>query len=216
MTTNRRWHSGMFGTEDWWSVWIGLAIFAASLASLARRRSRRLDGAAAAVGVDESHRASSPGASCSRRPAPATRAGIRSRRWRRRTSCSRRCSRRARGSCASTCAASSPASRCCSSSPGPPGSSATSCTSRWSTRPSTAAIVIREAALTWGLQLGEGAPYLARADRGACDRQLRASALPRRAWPKPRGPSGTSRPRLFFSASTWARRRSKRAASPSI
>jgi uncharacterized membrane protein YadS len=35
MTTNRRWHSGMFGTEDWWSVWIGLAIFAASLASLA-------------------------------------------------------------------------------------------------------------------------------------------------------------------------------------
>ena len=35
MTTNRRWHSGMFGTEDWWSVWIGLAIYAASLASLA-------------------------------------------------------------------------------------------------------------------------------------------------------------------------------------
>jgi uncharacterized membrane protein YadS len=34
MTTNRRWHSGMFSTEDWWSVWIGLAIFAASLASL--------------------------------------------------------------------------------------------------------------------------------------------------------------------------------------
>jgi uncharacterized membrane protein YadS len=35
MTTNRRWHSGMLGTEDWWSVWIGLAIFGASLASLA-------------------------------------------------------------------------------------------------------------------------------------------------------------------------------------
>ena len=96
MTTNRRWHSGMFGTEDWWSVWIGLAIFAASLVSLARCRSRRLDGAAAPVGVDESHRASSPGASCSRRPAPRMRLGIRSRPGRRLTSCSRRCLRRAR------------------------------------------------------------------------------------------------------------------------
>jgi len=35
MTANRRWHSGMFSTEDWWSVWLGLAIFAASLVSLA-------------------------------------------------------------------------------------------------------------------------------------------------------------------------------------
>jgi len=35
MTTNRRWHSGMFSTEDWWSVWIGLAIFVASLVALA-------------------------------------------------------------------------------------------------------------------------------------------------------------------------------------
>ena len=35
MSTNRRWWSGMLGTEDWWAVWIGLAIFAASLASLA-------------------------------------------------------------------------------------------------------------------------------------------------------------------------------------
>jgi uncharacterized membrane protein YadS len=34
MSTNRRWWSGMLGTEDWWAVWIGLAIFAASLASL--------------------------------------------------------------------------------------------------------------------------------------------------------------------------------------
>ncbi len=34
MTTNRRWSSGMLGTEDWWAVWIGLAIFAASLLSL--------------------------------------------------------------------------------------------------------------------------------------------------------------------------------------
>jgi uncharacterized membrane protein YadS len=33
-STNRRWHSGMFATEDWWSVWIGLAIFAASLLAL--------------------------------------------------------------------------------------------------------------------------------------------------------------------------------------
>jgi uncharacterized membrane protein YadS len=33
-STNRRWHSGMLGTEDWWSVWIGLAIFAVSLAAL--------------------------------------------------------------------------------------------------------------------------------------------------------------------------------------
>jgi uncharacterized membrane protein YadS len=33
--TNRRWSSGMLRTEDWWAVWIGLAIFAASLASLA-------------------------------------------------------------------------------------------------------------------------------------------------------------------------------------
>jgi len=35
MSTNRRWTSGMFATEDWWSLWIGLAIFAASLLSLA-------------------------------------------------------------------------------------------------------------------------------------------------------------------------------------
>jgi uncharacterized membrane protein YadS len=35
MTTNRRWHSGMLSTEDWWSVWIGLGIFVASLVSLA-------------------------------------------------------------------------------------------------------------------------------------------------------------------------------------
>ncbi len=34
MTTNRRWHSGMFSTEDWWAVWIGLAIFDVSLMSL--------------------------------------------------------------------------------------------------------------------------------------------------------------------------------------
>lgn len=34
MTTNRRWSSGMLGTEDWWAVWIGLGVFAASLASL--------------------------------------------------------------------------------------------------------------------------------------------------------------------------------------
>ncbi len=31
MTTNRRWTSGMFATEDWWSVWIGLALFCAAL-----------------------------------------------------------------------------------------------------------------------------------------------------------------------------------------
>jgi uncharacterized membrane protein YadS len=34
-STNRRWYSGMLRTEDWWAVWIGLAIFAASLVSLA-------------------------------------------------------------------------------------------------------------------------------------------------------------------------------------
>ena len=34
MTTNRRWWSGMLATEDWWSVWIGLGIFALGLASL--------------------------------------------------------------------------------------------------------------------------------------------------------------------------------------
>ena len=34
-STNRGWSSGMFRTEDWWSVWIGLGIFAASLVSLA-------------------------------------------------------------------------------------------------------------------------------------------------------------------------------------
>ena len=33
-STNRGWSSGMLATEDWWAVWIGLAIFAASLASL--------------------------------------------------------------------------------------------------------------------------------------------------------------------------------------
>jgi uncharacterized membrane protein YadS len=33
-TTNRRWSSGMLRTEDWWSVWIGLAIFGVSLLSL--------------------------------------------------------------------------------------------------------------------------------------------------------------------------------------
>ena len=35
MSANRRWFSGMLATEDWWAVWIGLALFAASLASLA-------------------------------------------------------------------------------------------------------------------------------------------------------------------------------------
>jgi uncharacterized membrane protein YadS len=35
VSANRRWHSGMFATEDWWSVWIGLALFAASLLALA-------------------------------------------------------------------------------------------------------------------------------------------------------------------------------------
>ena len=35
MSTNRRWSSGMFATEDWWSVWIGLALFGAGLLALA-------------------------------------------------------------------------------------------------------------------------------------------------------------------------------------
>jgi uncharacterized membrane protein YadS len=35
MSVNRRWSSGMLTTEDWWSVWIGLALYAAALASLA-------------------------------------------------------------------------------------------------------------------------------------------------------------------------------------
>jgi uncharacterized membrane protein YadS len=35
MSVNRRWTSGMLATEDWWSVWIGLALYAASLAWLA-------------------------------------------------------------------------------------------------------------------------------------------------------------------------------------
>lgn len=33
--TNRRWTSGMLTTEDWWAVWVGLAIYAVSLVSLA-------------------------------------------------------------------------------------------------------------------------------------------------------------------------------------
>ncbi len=32
--TNRRWTSGMLTTEDWWAVWVGLAIYAAALTSL--------------------------------------------------------------------------------------------------------------------------------------------------------------------------------------
>jgi len=32
---NRSWTSGMASTEDWWAVWLGLALFAAGLASLA-------------------------------------------------------------------------------------------------------------------------------------------------------------------------------------
>lgn len=34
MNVNRRWTSGMFSTEDWWAVWVGLALYAASLLSL--------------------------------------------------------------------------------------------------------------------------------------------------------------------------------------
>ena len=34
-STNRGWSSGMFATEDWWAVWIGLGLFALSLVSLA-------------------------------------------------------------------------------------------------------------------------------------------------------------------------------------
>jgi uncharacterized membrane protein YadS len=35
MSTNRGFTSGMFKTEDWWSVWLGLGIYAVSLLSLA-------------------------------------------------------------------------------------------------------------------------------------------------------------------------------------
>ncbi|HSC14753.1 MAG TPA: putative sulfate exporter family transporter, partial [Gammaproteobacteria bacterium] len=35
MSTNRHWTSGMLATEDWWAVWIGLGIFGLSLVSLA-------------------------------------------------------------------------------------------------------------------------------------------------------------------------------------
>jgi len=35
VSTNRGWSSGMLATEDWWSVWIGLGLFALSLMSLA-------------------------------------------------------------------------------------------------------------------------------------------------------------------------------------
>ncbi len=35
MTTNRSWSSGILRTEDWWAVWIGLGVYAASLLSLA-------------------------------------------------------------------------------------------------------------------------------------------------------------------------------------
>jgi uncharacterized membrane protein YadS len=35
MSTNRRFTSGMFATEDWWAVWIGLALFCAGLLALA-------------------------------------------------------------------------------------------------------------------------------------------------------------------------------------
>lgn len=31
---NRKWYSGMTGTEDWWAVWLGLAMFLASVGSL--------------------------------------------------------------------------------------------------------------------------------------------------------------------------------------
>ncbi len=34
MSVNRRWSSGMLSTEDWWAVWVGLAIYAASLGAL--------------------------------------------------------------------------------------------------------------------------------------------------------------------------------------
>jgi uncharacterized membrane protein YadS len=34
MSTSRRWSSGMFSTEDWWSVWVGLALYVAGLAAL--------------------------------------------------------------------------------------------------------------------------------------------------------------------------------------
>ncbi len=34
MTTNRRWSSGMLSTEDWWAVWLGLGLYGASLLSI--------------------------------------------------------------------------------------------------------------------------------------------------------------------------------------
>lgn len=34
MTVNRKWTSGMASTEDWWAVWLGLAMFLAGLASI--------------------------------------------------------------------------------------------------------------------------------------------------------------------------------------
>ena len=35
MSTNRRWTSGMLTTEDWWAVWLGLALYGAGLLALA-------------------------------------------------------------------------------------------------------------------------------------------------------------------------------------
>ena len=97
---------------------------------IARRRSTSSAGwRGRARGSGRISPASSLGASCSRRPAPATAS------WHPLGILGRDVSR-VHGavrdgrdvSCASTCAGSSRVSRCCSSSPGPPGSSATSCT----------------------------------------------------------------------------------------
>lgn len=35
MSTNRAWYSGMLSTEDWWAVWLGLALYGAGLLALA-------------------------------------------------------------------------------------------------------------------------------------------------------------------------------------
>ena len=198
-STNRRWSSGMLATEDWWAVWIGLAIFAASLLSLARRRSRRLDGAAAAVGMDRRRGRVCVGASSSRRPARRTRAGIRSRR--------------------------SPSTYAVFTALFAIGARSSRLDVRRFVIGFTVLFVVtwaawiagnelhltmvdaavdgrnryRDAALVVGPAARRRRAVLARADRGACDRQLR-EALRGGASAKPRGPSGTSRRRLFFSA----------------
>ena len=94
MSANRRWSSGMLATEDWWSVWVGLALYAAGLAALGGASTSLAGCRVRGRGSGRTRSVRSRGRSGSRPAARPTPHGTRSLLGCSRMPCSRRCSRR--------------------------------------------------------------------------------------------------------------------------